>query len=152
MRTLKFFILLGIIGVSLSSFISNKSKNIELTSPLGFQIANSYSDLLTKLNDYEIEKVTKIEFVENDKFNAAFIDVELKNGETSRRIIGKGEIINNYNLVSSTSVTGTITYSCSGCSNCIVGGTIDGNGVLTVTCSKSCCTLNINTPPISGNP
>lgn|SRR5690606_1949630 len=150
MRTLTFIFLFGVLGLFMSSFIHKEKNDTELTSPFGFQIANSYNELLNKLNDSEIQKILDIKFIENDKFNAAFIDVELKDGSKSRRIIGAGEIISENDILENSNILGTITYSCSGCANCLVGGTIDGDGVLTITCSNTCCTLYINQPPISG--
>src|SRR5690606_37867945 len=140
--------LIGILGISMSSFSSEEENSIELTSPLGFKIANSQMELMSILNEnspIEIKSLKSISFIENKNFNAAEVVVKLIDDKIQVYIIGKGKIQSNTNTFS---FGKTIVYSCDGCSDCRVSGTIE-EGVLTVGCTQTCCTLHSSEQPIS---
>lgn len=148
MRTLKFIFLIGILGISMTSFSPRDESSIKLISPLGFKIANSQMELLDILNEKsptEIISLKSIRFIENENFNAAEVVVNLIDGKIQVYIIGKGKILSDTNTYS---FGKTIVYSCDGCSDCRVSGTLE-EGVLTVTCTQTCCTLHSSEQPIS---
>ncbi len=126
-----------------------ENNSISLISPNGFKIAENVHGLKTSLGLNNNEKITKVKFVENKRFNVAFVEYTTIDGLELNYAIGQGYL----NFSSNKLITDNLQnkgfkrkawkISCDGCQNCRVEGTLDPDGRMTFNCESSCCVMTV---------
>lgn len=130
---------------------------IELSSPEGFEIAESNKDLQELVGKAEgiapaNVGIEWVEFVDTEKVSIAYVNYKnVETEESSNIVIANGAFkydaghlqVNNINS-SNKSADGDVTISCGGCANCRVQGRRDGDtGDYHFSCESECCTMTI---------
>jgi len=125
-------------------------EELKLETPFGNKIANSTDELYQILNLNKEENIIKaIEFIGNDKSNAAIIKYINEFNEISNKAIVFGEFkLNSESIEYNHQDLGSITegrkigLSCADCADCELVAVYDEDtGVLEFECNASCCKL-----------
>lgn len=130
----------------------NLPQGVQLQSPNGYVLAESIDELIAILDINPESKVLDINYLEKDQTVIGFVTYKDENGKTSTVAIAIGDFNYDANCVevktNSKSKGGTIKITCSGCEDCRVMGSINPDGIVTISCESSCCTMTVTLPSV----